>query len=283
MDANGKTPDLLEAILGELADPTALERESHQRLLMRTLRATDMFVVLQPVASLRRPGVVGYEALVRSRGEGGISGGQRILTMARNAGLSHILDRMAWHSAILQARPVLARGAFLFLNFSPDSLYDPSWSFRDLAVQMEEAGGRRDRLVVEVVHSASVDLDTLARIAEGCRSAGVRLCLDDWTATQEGQEVFARIRPDFVKVDPTHFHSALWDRATWLLVHETVAQAHRHGAWVGAKGVERPEELASALRLGMDLAQGFYLGRPAYHPTALSQEARSALERAMGA
>lgn len=283
MDRDGRAPDLLRDILGELADPSALEKESHQRLLMRVLRATDMFVVLQPVAYLRRPGVVGYEALVRSRGEGGIAGGERVLAMARNAGLTHLVDRMAWRSAILQARAMLARGAYLFLNFAPDSLYNPVGAFQDLAREVEAVGGRPDRLVVEVVHAASLEVEDLVRYREACRSAGLRLSLDDWPATAPAEAVFPRVAPDFVKLDPSHFRSARWDRATYLLVEEAVRQAHRHRAWVVAKGVEQPEELALALRLGVDMAQGYYLGQPCERPTALSREAQAVLQRAAGA
>ena len=75
------------------------------------------------------------------------------------------------------------------------------------------------------------------------------------------------------KID-CHFISNI-DKATvkYNLVDAIATACHRMGIKIVAEGIEREEELAIIMNMGIELLQGFYLSRPApdfnEHPVAL--------------
>jgi len=56
------------------------------------------------------------------------------------------------------------------------------------------------------------------------------------------------------------------DDAKQALVEAFVSFGHRIGARVLAEGIERRSDLATVTALGVDLGQGYLLGRPAAEP-----------------
>ena len=51
-----------------------------------------------------------------------------------------------------------------------------------------------------------------------------------------------------------------------------------NSVWIVAEGVETADELKTALKLGVDLFQGYYLARPAEIPEKISDEALAVIE-----
>jgi EAL domain-containing protein (putative c-di-GMP-specific phosphodiesterase class I) len=125
------------------------------------------------------------------------------------------------------------------------------------------SGLDRDRLVVEVTeHAAVEDYEPLQRAIGDLRRRGVRLAIDDAGAGFSSLKHIVRLVPEFIKLDLFLIRDVNDDPVKRAIVAGMIGVASQIGARLIAEGVETAEELRVLTDLGVDSAQGFYLGRP---------------------
>jgi len=119
------------------------------------------------------------------------------------------------------------------------------------------------RLVLEVVeHEPPWDIARFREALEALRSRGVRIALDDIGLGHSNYRMILECRPDYFKVD-RYFVAGCHDDVYRQAVLRSVVQlGPPFGAKVVAEGVERCDDLTTLKMLGIDLVQGWLLGRP---------------------
>ncbi|MGY1748892.1 EAL domain-containing protein [Modestobacter sp. SYSU DS0511] len=213
-------------------------------------------LVFQPIVDLRRGVVAGYEALSRFPAAPGI-GPDRWFAMADELGLGARLEGRVV-AAALRAREDLPEGCFLSVNVSPHLLTEPEVA--DGLLSAPDLG----RLVLELTEHVPVgDHQRLTALLSRLRVAGAAIALDDAGSGYSGLQQLALLRPQFVKLDRALVDHADRDEAKLALAELLGTYAGRLDAWLLVEGIERPEELAAFVRLGVPLAQGYLLARPA--------------------
>jgi len=214
-------------------------------------------LAFQPIVRLRDLTVAGYETLLR-----GVGDPVALFADAVREGWACELDAEVCRMAAA-AVPLLDPEALLFVNLTPQSFLAGS------AAREALAGAPRGRVVVEVTeHAFLAAPGELARAAAGWREAGFRVAVDDVGSGQSRLLVLAEARPDFLKVDRPLLARGVRGGAPLAVLQHMVAAARALGAAVVAEGIETGEELHLARALGIELGQGFLLGRPGPLPTA---------------
>jgi len=94
------------------------------------------------------------------------------------------------------------------------------------------------------------------------RKNGMRLAVDDAGAGYSGLQHILQIRPDLIKLDMTLTRHINLDPARKALASALVAFARDTGSGIIAEGVETASELETLRGLGIEKAQGYFLGRP---------------------
>ena len=215
---------------------------------------SDLTLVFQPIVDLAAARIAGYEALSRFPGA---AAPDVWFAAAEDAGLGAELEALAIARA-LEAVPGLPDNTFLTVNVSPHLLgTDP--------VQAALAS-RRDlrRVVVELTeHTPVDDLDLLRRQTDELRDRGALIALDDAGSGYSGLQQMAALRPQLVKLDRALVSEVDTDPVRVALAEMVGEFAGRIDAWLLAEGIETAGELASFVRLGVPLGQGWLLGRPA--------------------
>ncbi|QYG91163.1 EAL domain-containing protein [Iamia sp. SCSIO 61187] len=151
----------------------------------------------------------------------------------------------------------------LFVNFLPSSIYNPSICLRTTEAAIAEAGVPMAQLVFEVVESEHIaSVPRLRAIFDRYHEMGAKVALDDLGADHATFGVAEALRPDIMKIDGA-IARRLPDPSAVAFVRQAVALADASGAKVLIEGVEDQHQLDSAVELGVDLAQGYLLGRPA--------------------
>ena len=223
----------------------------------------DLTLVFQPIVDLAAARVAGYEALSRFPGT---AGPDVWFAAAADAGLGAELEALAIHKA-LAAVPALPDNTFLTVNVSPhllgtDPIQDALATRRDLR-----------RVVVELTeHTPVDDLSALKQQTAELRERGALIALDDAGSGYSGLQQMAELRPQVVKLDRALVSDADTDPVRVALAEMVGEFAGRIDAWLLAEGLETPGELAAFARLGVPLAQGWLLGRPAPDFAALAPE-----------
>ena len=240
------------------------------RALPAVLAGDGLTTHFQPIVDLQRRTVVGHEALLRFPGHT-VSSPAAWIEAAHLHGCGAELEAAALRSA-LAARSDLPAGAFLSVNVAPAVLSHPA-----VREAFRHPAGLTG-VVVELTEHSKVDhYGSLAPELDRLRAAGAVIAVDDTGAGYAGMQHLLSIRPEMIKLDRTLIAGIDRDRPQQALVEMFRAFANRFDAWVVAEGVETPAELATLRRLGVPLAQGFLLARPARDWQELSADAEAHL------
>lgn len=239
------------------------------------LSGQGLFVVFHPLVALEERRIVAYECLLRARLDGKIIGAGQLLAAAQSLGRLHQLDQLARRTPIGQGRELLAKGFALFINFTPNSIYDPKTCLRDTVALCRQSGVDLSRLVFEVIEAEQVrDMAHLKGIIAEYRQQGAKVALDDLGSGYASLRYLAELRPDFVKLDQELVRGAYGDRVRSVLLSAITDAAHQLGISVVAEGVETVDDAAFCRDIGADLVQGYFFARPASPPPTLSDEAQ---------
>jgi EAL domain-containing protein (putative c-di-GMP-specific phosphodiesterase class I) len=120
-----------------------------------------------------------------------------------------------------------------------------------------------ERIVVEVTeHEAIEDYPRLRSAVDALRGLGVRLAIDDAGAGYASLRHILQLSPDFIKLDIALTRDIHEDPPQRALAAALVTFAREIGATITAEGVEVVEEAETLKDLGVELGQGFFLGRP---------------------
>ncbi|MGQ9866122.1 MAG: EAL domain-containing protein [Pseudanabaenaceae cyanobacterium] len=235
--------------------------------LLSERRLTSYF---QPIVSARDIGqIVAQEALLRGLGDTGVISPEQILGAAKTAELLFQVDLAARRSAIREAvaHKIPHQGQKVFVNFTPSSIYDPAFCLLSTVEYINDTGIPHEQIVFEITESERIDdIDRLRHILDFYRGAGFGVALDDIGAGYSGLNLLHQLRPDYVKLDMGLIRGVDHDSYKAVVARKIVEIAQEVGIVTLAEGIETVAELQWVQRAGIDLAQGFLLGKPASPP-----------------
>jgi len=241
------------AVSSALLGP-ALQRQSAMSISQSTLAAIvgqrRFEPVFQPIVDLMTEQVVGYETLTRFHD--GVDPQTRFSEAAK-IGMGLELERATMAAALDAANGRLG-GRWLSVNVSPQFL-----ASGDPAPLMRRADCD---IVLELTEHDPIDNYGDITRAVGSMGDHVRLSIDDAGAGYACLTHVLWLQPAFIKLDRGWVSGIDGDPARQALVAGLESFATRTGSTLIAEGVETEAELHTVRGLGVDLAQGYLLGRP---------------------
>nr|WP_225444284.1 EAL domain-containing protein [Pseudomarimonas arenosa] len=219
------------------------------------LRSADgLRIVYQPIYNLIEERIVGYEALARFQ-HGPARGPDHWFAEAVACGLGPDLELKAIEIALgsLKRFPDRAR---VSINVSPETMLDHRLRslLKPLPVQ---------RIVLELTeHVATTCYAQIADALTPLRAQGMQLAVDDAGAGHSSFLHILSLSPDVIKLDIGLTRDIDRDPNRRFLATALIGFAASAGVKIVAEGVERQEELDTLKALGVQKAQGYYLGKP---------------------
>lgn len=179
--------------------------------------------------------------------------------------VSQILERA---SELQQARSTSGAEPLRFsINLTPASLLDRRFEAKAIAAMIRRAGLTPRQVTLECTEQQAVeDVVPLRRQVKALRRLGFGFAIDDAGAGYASFALIAALRPSIIKIDRQIIHGIRTDDARQALVEAFVSFGRRIGARLVAEGIETRRELATLTALGVELGQGFLLGRPSAEP-----------------
>jgi EAL domain-containing protein (putative c-di-GMP-specific phosphodiesterase class I) len=236
-----------------------------------------LFSMFHPIVNAGTGEVFAYEALLRARDPAGgkIYGAGQIIDACGKLQLQHQLDQRARQAAISGASGNLPAGARVFVNFLPNTIYDPEICLRTTMQAAERYNLQLSQLVFEVVETEKIpDMAHLLRILNYYRSRGMRTAIDDMGAGFTGVEYITALKPDFVKLDREFVLDAEATLSGRHKMDEMISAAKTHGAQLIAEGIETCAQMDMCVSAGVDFLQGFLFAMPACPPQAITWPAK---------
>lgn len=154
----------------------------------------------------------------------------------------------------------------LFVNFNPQVNNHVGRALAEIRLMAKELGAigiEAKRLVCEITEQRAPDDAVLKKLVSEIRRNGIGVAIDDFGAGHSTERRIDLIKPDLVKLDGSWFQQLCNFAEAEQLFRLLVAALHARGVRVLAEGIETPDQLRIALDGGVDLLQGFHLGRPA--------------------
>jgi EAL domain-containing protein (putative c-di-GMP-specific phosphodiesterase class I) len=249
----------------------AEDRRHRRRELLEAAESGAFFPLFQPQLDLATGAVDRCEVLMRwQRADGGVTAPGMFLDELRLIDalprVSDVVYRAAFHEAVAWRAAGLPLHR-LAVNLDATQVAVAGWAEHLLAA-LGETALPPSSVEVEVSENILADAD-LAGLVDGLatlRRAGVAVSLDDFGTGYASLTQIADLPIDLVKIDAR----LLWDAArrgrTQIVVDGIVDLLRKLALPCVFEGVETPEHLALARRLGARWAQGFLVGRPMSAP-----------------
>ena len=255
----------LPIALSLAAQPVALP-DYTAILLDRVLREQAVDVVFQPIADLRGRSVYGYEALVRGPRQSSLHPPLELFAAARRVGRLAELDQLCVRRALAGFAASRLPG-LLFLNIT-QTLFDQGFLSSAACLRLiERLGLEPSRIVLEVLEIDDLQVDTRAfEEAQSLHALGFALALDDLGQGFGRMRLWKRLQPRFLKIDREFIDGLADDAMKAAFVRSVLVMAEASQSWVIAEGVENLRDLKALRLMGVAMAQGWAIARPAAQP-----------------
>jgi diguanylate cyclase (GGDEF)-like protein/PAS domain S-box-containing protein len=230
----------------------------------------DLFeLAFQPIAPIQGGAAARYEVLVRLRaGEDILYPPGSFIPTAEQFGLIHEVDTVVVRKAIhaLAAQPRHDPPVSFSINLSGLSVGDPQM-LALIEHELDQVDIDHQRVVFEITESAACEdinraMDFIARL----RRLGCRVALDDFGVGFSSFSYLKHLKVDIIKIDGSFIRDIANSKEDQLFVKALVDVARGMGMQTVAEFVENADSLRLVRRLGVDYAQGYYVGKPRAEP-----------------
>ena len=233
--------------------------------LRQGLDRGELVLHYQPQIAVDGGELLGVEALVRwQHPTRGLLLPEEFITLAEDSTLIHPLTRLVLDMTLRFVRRCLQQGLRLpvAVNLSARSLFDPDLP-TIIAGRLSQAGVSADLLSIEITEGTvmaypDLALDILAKLHD----MGVHLSVDDYGTGYSTMTYLKNLPVHELKIDQAFITNLTRDHSDAVIVKSAIDLGHDLGLSIVAEGVEDEATLLALKALGVDIAQGYYLGRP---------------------
>jgi diguanylate cyclase (GGDEF)-like protein/PAS domain S-box-containing protein len=234
--------------------------------IRQALEEDRLLLYGQPVLDLNTNEFNNYELLVRLPGD---RGGEPLLPsaflyVAERFGLIQAVDGWVVRNAIrlIAEQAHSGRQLTLSVNISGKSISDPKLALL-IEEALDEAGIDPACLIFELTETAAIgNFEQAKNFAARLRSRGCRFSLDDFGAGFGSFYYLKNFPFDYVKIDGGFIRGLVSNQMDQLVVRAIVSIAQGLGKKTVAEFVAEQETASMLREIGVDCAQGYYIGQP---------------------
>ncbi|MBM4055271.1 MAG: EAL domain-containing protein [Planctomycetes bacterium] len=245
---------------------THIESQINWEKSIRNALDNDRFVLhLQPVIDISNKKIIGYEALLRMIGDKNeLILPAEFMDIAERFGLIRDVDRWVVRNAIRLATEwqFYNRGIFLDINLSGKAFTDPEL-LEIIKQQFNTTNINPGSIIFEITETATIEnmieaQDFLAAL----KNMECRFSLDDFGSGFSSFNYLKHLSVDYLKIDGSFIHDLKNNSVDQHLVKAMVEVAHGLEKRTVAEFVDSEETLNLLRELGVNYAQGNYIGKP---------------------
>jgi EAL domain-containing protein (putative c-di-GMP-specific phosphodiesterase class I) len=218
------------------------------------LAGRSVRTLLQPIVRMSDRAVVGYEALSRGPPGSPLEQPDALFDAAHAFDRSVAMELLCAELALERTRGRLPAGTFLTINLGPGALVRAAG---ELPLE-----GRRAVMFELTEHLPLGEAEGLRGAVERLRARGIGLALDDTGCGFADLDTVRVLKPEVVKLCITVIRNARRGSPCARAICATSEQLVALGCRVLAEGVETREQHTALGDCPIELAQGWFYGRP---------------------
>ncbi|HEY6897337.1 MAG TPA: bifunctional diguanylate cyclase/phosphodiesterase [Rhodocyclaceae bacterium] len=231
-------------------------------LIIKALDEKLVVPFFQPIVDTHNHEIAAYEVLSRIELDGRIVGANEFVEIAERIGVIHRLDTLVMERA-LECIAAQGHKGKVFLNLSPRAMVLSEFG-RTLLDVVANSGVPPQQIVFEITERDTIkNLALLERFLNDLKFEGFGLAIDDFGSGFSSFHYLRRFPIDYLKIEGDFIVNMRRHGKDRAFVQSMQSLAAELGIKTIAEFVEDGEILADVAGLNVDLAQGYYLGRPA--------------------
>ena len=232
--------------------------------LYRTLLKNESVITLfQPIVSVKKKSVIGFEALTRGIINNSIIPPVSLFNMARNSGTALEFDRLCRKKALDSFAQFNNKNNDYLLSVNIDSsVLLKSGKTNYLLNTVNEKDINPSTIIIEILESEVKDIAVLNEFVERYKKNKFLIAIDDIGSGFSNLERVISLRPDIIKLDKflvTGINSNYYKQE---ITRSIISMATGIGSIVIAEGIETDEDAITCLELGADYLQGYLFSKP---------------------
>ncbi|HWG73697.1 MAG TPA: EAL domain-containing protein [Acidimicrobiales bacterium] len=247
---------------------SAVTRLQLETDLRRAVKECSLLLHYQPIVDLGTGRLLGLEALVRwPHAELGMRMPSEFIPLAEESELILPIGRAVLEQACHQAHRWAEQfpgqaGLSIAVNVSVRQLEDDHF-VDEVVTTLRRSGLAPTSLVLEITESVFVvDVEASIEKISALKQLGVSVAIDDFGTGYSSLGILPRIPVDILKIDRSFVEGICRSPEESAVGRAVIDLARTFGLRIVAEGIERQDQLDELIRLGADMGQGYYLGRP---------------------
>lgn len=251
-------------------------RDQSRKEFLRMISEELVSYHFQPIFSVEDGAAVAYEALMRVDMPT-LHSPDAVMKIAKEENRLHEIERITLFKSagrfleLLEEQSV-SEDALLFVN----SIASEMLTEEEVNEFCRRFHGIQNRLVVEITEAESLNPVAMEAKRNTPGFSGM-FALDDYGSGYNTEKNLIELSPKYIKVDMSIIRDIDSNPDKQQILSNIASYAHRRGMYIIAEGLETREEVITAIELGTDLLQGYFLARPAAIPAPISPEAETLL------
>ena len=235
-----------------------------EQTIREAMEQDQLTLHAQPILNIRTNRVSQYELLLRMKREESGASPRGLLQTAERFGLIHAIDRWVTLQAIEMLRRLNGSDpdVRLSVNLSAKTLSDGELAAL-VRREVSKACVNPETLTLEITETASIaDTERARDFMGSLRAIGCRFALDDFGVGFSSLAQLKELPVDYLKIDGSFMKKLRESEVDRHLVSAIVEIARGLRIRTVAEFVEDRETFDLCRELGVDFAQGYYIGRP---------------------
>ena len=243
-------------------DLEARKRHQMEIDMREAVREKQFHLNYQPLFSLEKNRVIGFEALIRwQHPRQGLISPAEFIPLAEDTGMIVPISEWVMNEACQRARhwPEDVRIA---VNLSPILFKNPGLPLMVMQA-LNAAGLAPNRLELEVTESLFIDnIERTTAMLNSLRECGIRIALDDFGTGYSSLNYLRSFPFDKIKIDKSFVNDLASDHSARAIIGAITTLAGALGMETIAEGVEDCDQLEALRSQGCNNIQGYFFSRP---------------------
>jgi len=257
----------------------AMNRLNLEQDLRHALERKEIYLLYQPIVSLKDQQICGFEALVRWKHPSGkLISPVEFIPIAEETGLINSLgwwimqeacqQTQFWNQKLKDEFSFQVNSLSINVNVSPIQLRQTDF-IKTLKQILLETDLPNHCLKIEITENCLLEnIDSDANLLNHLKNLGIKLCIDDFGTGYSSLSRLYELPIDTLKIDQS-FVKRIGSQLDSTVIIETIAAlAKSLNMHIVAEGVETQAQLEKLMLVGCNFGQGYLFSKPCDLPTA---------------
>jgi diguanylate cyclase (GGDEF)-like protein len=219
----------------------------------------------QPIYDISTGKIFAYEVLARIEENGAFLSAGQFIEVAEELNLSQAIDQAVIKKGLKQRHEKAIDDCYFFFNISSKIFTDKVFINDIMSIVDKTVSGGNGRIVFEILEREAIpNIKEFIDMIKQLKEKNVLFALDDFGAGFSSFTYLKYFDVDFVKIDGEFIKNIVVNKQDEIFVRHINGICHEFGKLTIAEYIEDENILQAVKKIGINYAQGFYLGKPGH-------------------